>query len=174
MAQQFKTPDDLATDMLKKKLVSEGMNPNTPVNAPKFSVWVQDDDGWKLHSGRDSSEGFSRASYPRYKNAILTKNGEDVETAFKGMDDYDLFKSLHFTPETYGRPNYLEGEEEKMWNELNQHFDLPKYEKNKYGFTINDKDRIIKLMKNGVLDGRGFGGWKVKPQDLGPLQRRIK
>lgn len=89
------------------------------------------------------------------------------------MNDFELFKSIHRSPSDLGRPNYLEGEEEKMWNELNKHFDLPKYEPNKYGFTVNDKDKMVNLMINGVLDGRGFGGWKVKPQDLGPLKRRM-
>lgn len=166
----FKNPIDLAN-----QLVKEGMKPGTPVNAPSHSVWVQDDDGtWKLYSGRDGAEGFNRFSprFDNYKNAIVTRNGEDVETTFKGMDDYDLFNAIHYTPTDKDRPNYLVGEEEQIWNELNKYFDLPKYEANKYDFAVNPKDRIVNLSTRGEQDGRGFGGWKVKPESLGALKRR--
>lgn len=166
----YKNPLDLAD-----QLVKEGMNPKTPINAPSHAIWVQDNDGnWKLYSGRDGAEGFNRFSprFDKYKNAIVTKNGEDVETTFKGMDDFDLFNSLYYTPSDKERPNYLVGEEEGLWNELNKYFDLPKYEQNKYSFNVNPQNRTVDLTTRGELDGRGFGGWKNKPESLGLIKRR--
>lgn len=170
MAQIYKNPDSLA-----EKLIQEGMKPGTPINTPSHSIWVQTNDGWKLHSGRDGSDGFNRFAYmPKYKNAMLTKNGQSPEERIKEMDDYELFDSIYYPAYKMGRDNYLEGEEEEMWNKLSEYFDLPKYEQNKYGFRVNNKDKKVYLGTNGVSDGRGFGGWKVKPQDLGPLKRRVK
>ena len=98
---------------------------------------------------------------------------EILSNTTKDLSDYDLFNSIYYTPEKYGRTNYIEGEQEELWNKLNEHFDLPKYEQNKYGFTVNDKDKIVNLIENGELDNRGFGGWKRKPKNLGQLKRRI-
>lgn len=107
----------------------------------------------------------------------LPSQNDKINKAFGGeskpqMSDYDLFKSIHYTPEKYGRTNYVKGEEEEMWNKLGEHFDLPKYESNKYSFLVNDKDKSVRLSTRGVSDGLGFGGWKEKPQDLGQLKRK--
>ena len=161
-------------DALRQRLISEGMKPGTPLNMPKYSLWVQDNDGWKLYSGRDSNE-FNKHTFLNqtgYKNALITNNGEDPESTLKSMRDYDLFNAIHYSPWQRGRPNYLEGEEKSIWDELSKQFDLPKYEPHKYGFRVNDKDKKVYLGTNGVQDGRGFGGWEVKPQDLGLLKRR--
>ncbi len=176
-----KTPDQLANEILKEQLVKEGMNPKTPVNTPSHSVWVQTNDGWKLHSGRDGSEGFNRFAFmPKYKNAMLTKNGQSPEERIKEMDDYELFDSIYYPAWKMGRDNYLQGEEEGLWNELSKYFDLPPYKpassKNPnvtHIFSVNPKTRTVNLMQRGVSDGRGFGGWAIEPKDLGPLKRRM-
>lgn len=167
----FKNPNDLAN-----QLVQEGMKPGTPVNAPSHAVWVEGDDGnWKMYSGHDGTENFDRFSprYANYKNAVLTKNGEDVETTFKNMDDFDLFNAIHFVPSNYGRDNYVEGEQEQMWNELNKYFDLPKYNPYMYSFGSNKDARTVNLFRNGVYDTVNKSGWLRKPMDLGPLKRRM-
>ena len=115
-----------------------------------------------------------RESALRLKNDLARQREEMNRKNLAEMSYYDLFKSIHYSPSKYGRDNYVVGEEEEIWNKLNEHFDLPKYENYKYGFTIDDKNRIVNLIEKGELDGRGLGGWKRKPKDLGPLKRRVK
>ena len=93
------------------------------------------------------------------------------DNALNEMSDYDLFNSIHYSPSKYNRDNYVQGEEEEIWNKLNKHFDLPKYESNKYGFVVNDKDKIVQLMENGISDNKGFGGYIKAPKFM-PLRRR--
>lgn len=166
----FKNPKDL-----EKQLISEGMKPGTPINAPKYALWVQDNDGWKMHSGKDSRDDFDRGTFLNqtgYNNAFITDNGVDPETAFKEMSDYDLFNALHYSPASRGRDNYVKGEQERIWNELNKYFDLPKYNPYMYSFGVNDTNKTVELNKNGVAGKGGFGDWIIKPQFLGPLKRR--
>lgn len=106
-----------------------------------------------------------------YKSPLLLSNGI-LADKMTDVSDYDLFNGIHYTPQQFGRDNYVEGEEEGIWEDLNLYFDLPKYEPNKYGFLVNDKDKTVSLSTKGEQDGRGFGGWKVKPQNLGLLKRR--
>ena len=110
-------------------------------------------------------------------NKMVEESNNDSPDLNKGsqpkeLSDYETFKSIHYTPQKYGRDNYVEGEEEEMWNKLSEHFDLPKYEQNKYSFGVNDKDKTVELFKRGELDGNGFGGYKTKPESLGMLKRK--
>lgn len=166
----FKNPKDL-----EKQLISEGMKPGTPLNMPSHSVWVQDNDGWKLHSGRDGSDGFNRYDLMKqkgYKNAMLTENGKSPDDVIPGMSDYDLFNSIYYPAWAMGRDNYVKGEQEQIWNELNKYFDLPKFNPYMYSFGVNDTNKTVELNKNGVAGKGGFGDWIIKPQFLGPLKRR--
>ena len=99
---------------------------------------------------------------------------DDYDEDLKTLDDYTVFNQLYYPAWKKGRDNYVKGEEEDIWNRLDKHFELPKYEANKYDFAVNDKDKIVSLYERGELDGRGFGGWKREPKNLGQLKRRIK
>lgn len=120
------------------------------------------------YEGDESLEEFKKRwdAYISDYDRFMGKTTKD-----KKQSDYDVFNSIHYTPDKYGRSNYVEGEKKKIWDELNKHFELPEYD-DRYDFLVNDEAKEVSLFKNGVLDGRGFGGWKEKPVNMGVLKRR--
>lgn len=161
----------------KQNAIDNEIPKGTPINMPEFSVWGKPmGKPWVVHSGRDTDKDFNKYAFARqngYNNAMIIPNGLSPKEYLDNVDDYEAFNQLYYPAWKKGRDNYLEGEEEDIWNDLSEYFEMPKYEANKYGFTVNDKDKIVNLLENGIPDGLGFGGWKRKPKDLGQLKRRI-
>lgn len=157
---EFSNSNEVAPEQPSNLKVEESKNTQETWKPNQFdlkkAINNADDDVLDAQFGKDTPER-------KLAGAMKTK---------PQMSDYDLFKSIHYTPSDKGRPNYVEGEEEEMWNKLGEHFDLPKYESNKYSFLVNDKDKSVRLSTRGESDGLGFGGWKEKPQDLGQLKRK--
>ena len=147
---------DKNPNSIVEKLIKGGMNPSTPVNAPAYSLWVKDNaNKWKLYGGSDSAEVrdslVQNLKEKGYGNYRVVPNGEDWS---HGLDDYDLFKELYHPAWHYGRDNYLEGEEEAMYDELNKYFDLPPFQKaskeNGYEgnvFLVNPATRSVSIKR---------------------------
>lgn len=156
------------------------LNVNTKLDMPlDFGTWDEPEFTNLLDDGLSPQQAvnklnqdlpFEKLKYKpnQYKNPLDLANQLTTE----GMDDYDLFKSIHYSPSKYGRDNYVKGEEEEIWNKLSEHFDMPKFDPYRYSFGVNDKDKIVELFQNGVAGRGGFGDWIVKPRSLGPLKRR--
>lgn len=106
-----------------------------------------------------------------YQKHIID-NGYKLENDINGLSDYDLFKSIHYVPQKYGRDNYVKGEEEEIWNKLSEYFDLPRFNPYMYSFGVNDENKTVNLYRNGVYDTVNKSGWLRKPLDYGQIKRR--
>ena len=130
----------------------------TPINMPEFSVWGKPmGKPWVVHSGRDTDKDFDKYAFAKqngYNNAMIIPNGISPKEYINNLDDYEAFEKLYYPAWHKGRDNYLVGEEEDIWNDLNDYFELPKYEpasrQNNYTthhFLVNPSERKVYLAR---------------------------
>lgn len=136
----FKSPKELAKNIEK-----------TSLNAPTYSLWVKGDNGWKLHSGRDSSEAHedlvNNLKTKGYGDYRVVPNGEnwDYETP-KGYIDpsgYEWFDDdakEQALSDWYGYSNDLQKYYDEG-NDVNAQFmqDYLKYRNRAYDYLKRNK-----------------------------------